>query len=207
MKHSCELTLAIDAAVAGGSLSLIQGTVEVANWIGSANVSRAETILSNVDSILATSMLSARVINLVAVSVGPGSFTGIRLGMATSLGLATGLGVGIANESALKAMAFQRLGHNKLIVAVPSGRRRVCYQMFDTSNGVIELSKPCLGQEIDFLSTVTEVYDSTFLLHEDIFEKVNAKEHAINFGKNIALAVGMVCASESPNQNKPLFLD
>ena len=73
--------LAIESAIAGGSLSLIRGDVELGNWIGRADVSRAEEILVNIDAMLTACGVSKHDLDLIAVSAGPGSFTGIRIGM------------------------------------------------------------------------------------------------------------------------------
>src|SRR5258708_18599521 len=102
-----EFTLAIESAISGGSISLLKGR-EIANWIGSSNVSKAEDLLANIDHLLAANDIALNEIDLITVSAGPGSFTGIRIGIATALGLKAGLGIAMSSESALKAIAFRQ---------------------------------------------------------------------------------------------------
>src|SRR5687768_11482102 len=135
------LVLAVEAAISGGSISLLNNGVEVGHRVGQSNVSRAEDLLGDIDEMITESERKIADIRFLAVSAGPGSFTGIRIGMATGLGLSTGLGIEMATESALKAMANDHRGHRELLVAVPTGRDTVCYQLFDTSNGVLENSR------------------------------------------------------------------
>ncbi|MEP6789475.1 MAG: hypothetical protein ABJB40_13635, partial [Acidobacteriota bacterium] len=44
--------LAIESAISGGSISLLKGLKEVANWTGTSNVSKAEDLLFNIDKML-----------------------------------------------------------------------------------------------------------------------------------------------------------
>lgn len=74
----------------------------------SARVSaqHGETLLTNVARVLASAGLEKSAIDLVAVGLGPGSFTGVRIGLATAKGLALGLArpiVGVRTSEALAA--------------------------------------------------------------------------------------------------------
>lgn len=68
--------------------------------------SQEEKLLSMVDSLLSTSKKGLKDIDLFAVGIGPGSFTGIRIGIATVSGLAYSLGKEIMGLSTLELMAF-----------------------------------------------------------------------------------------------------
>ena len=58
MKKRNTVILAIESAICGGSLSLIVDGAEVANWIGSSNVSKAEDLLLNIDTMLTRANIS-----------------------------------------------------------------------------------------------------------------------------------------------------
>jgi len=133
MNDSGQIILAIESAIAGGSISLLRSGIEVANWIGTSDVSKAEDLLVNIDEILVGRGIPAKEIDLLAVSAGPGSFTGIRIGLATALGLKNGLGVEMSSENALKAMAFMHASEGTMSAAVPVGRNAVCIQTFERS--------------------------------------------------------------------------
>src|SRR5258706_11061756 len=87
---------------------------EVALWEGGACVARernteaakhAETLLVLVDRLFALSGWSKSGIDVVVPGLGPGSFTGVRVGLATAKGIALGLGRPIVGVSGLEAMA------------------------------------------------------------------------------------------------------
>ena len=200
------LTLAIEAAISGGSLSIMEDGREIAGRIGNSSISRAEDLLADVDEMLAENGRKISDVNLVAVSAGPGSFTGIRIGMATALGLTTGLGIEMASESALRSMANDHPGYADLLVAIPVGRDTVCYQVFDTAEGITERSDPRTEKEATFLSSIPGDRERCFLLQRDLFVKSGRHRQVIDFGRNIASAVGRLCDSQPRPRAAPLFI-
>jgi tRNA threonylcarbamoyl adenosine modification protein YeaZ len=68
-------------------------------------VSRAVTLLEDLDALLRRAGASVAGVDALAVGVGPGSFTGVRIGLATARGLAFALGVPVAGVSTLEALA------------------------------------------------------------------------------------------------------
>ena len=68
-------------------------------------ISRAQTLLEDVDALLRQAGAHPRELGRLAVGIGPGSFTGVRLGLATARGLALALGVPVAGVSTLEALA------------------------------------------------------------------------------------------------------
>jgi len=67
--------------------------------------SRAATLLEDVDALLRQAGAHTRELDALAVGVGPGSFTGVRIGLSTARGLALALGVPVAGVSTLDALA------------------------------------------------------------------------------------------------------
>jgi tRNA threonylcarbamoyladenosine biosynthesis protein TsaB len=68
-------------------------------------VSRAVTLLEDVDALVRQAGARTRDIEALAVGIGPGSFTGVRVGLATARGLALALDIPIAGVSTLDALA------------------------------------------------------------------------------------------------------
>lgn len=201
------IILAIEAAVAGGSISLIQNGAEIDNWVGRSSTSRAEDLLVDIDALLARHKIAVSDLSLIAVSAGPGSFTGIRIGIATGLGLSTGSGIELASESALKAMAGLYPGNSDLISAVPAGRDTVCFQQFDTTSGnLAEAGEPQTERMSDFLRMPSDKDNSVFLLHSDLFDAAPMPSNTVDFGRNIAFAVGSICDSDPRPVTAPMFI-
>jgi tRNA threonylcarbamoyladenosine biosynthesis protein TsaB len=67
--------------------------------------SRAVTLLQDVDALLRQAGMHTRDVEALAVGIGPGSFTGVRIGLSTARGLALALGVPVAGVSTLDALA------------------------------------------------------------------------------------------------------
>jgi len=211
------LTLAIESAIAGGSLSLLDGTGrEIANWVGGdADVARAEDLLINIDGLLSSAGVSKRDLALIAVSAGPGSFTGIRIGMATALGLKNGLGIPMSSLSALEATCRTagslpagagaentQAGslRSDVVVAVPVGRNSICIQSFNIDErGVMATSEPRTIPENEI-----EKIEGTVLMHAALFAKYGSAPNAIDLGANIANAIGR--AASPGVVTEPLFV-
>lgn len=79
--------------------------------------SRAATVLEDIDALLRQASAQTRDIAALAVGIGPGSFTGVRVGLATARGLALALGVPVAGVSTLDALAAGAPGATPVIDA------------------------------------------------------------------------------------------
>ncbi len=152
-KHN-NLTLGIEAAVAGGSLSIFASDREVASFTDEQRVARAEDLLGNIDTLLASHQIDKRELSCVVVSAGPGSFTGIRIGIATAQGLGMGLNIPVLNVSLLHALAGSSSLRGDVVAQVPMGRGMVCVQGIQIeTERLIETTDPRVVSE-DMLATM-----------------------------------------------------
>ena len=131
-KRDGRLTLAIETAIAGGSISLLRDGSSIKGTAGGDSVSRAEDLLQGVDGLLAEAGIMKYDLASIAVSTGPGSFTGLRVGISTAMGLANALKIKCAGVPLFDAIATDY--DTKLAVVVPLGRSDICYRFFE--NGV-----------------------------------------------------------------------
>ncbi len=116
------LILAIDTATEVATSAL----VEDGEVLGERS-SRASTVLEDVDALLRQGGRHAGDIGAIAVGVGPGSFTGVRIGLATVRGLALALDIHAAGVSTLAALAAGVPG----ALPVVDAKRREVFTLVD----------------------------------------------------------------------------
>jgi tRNA threonylcarbamoyladenosine biosynthesis protein TsaB len=114
--------LAFDAATDAATSALVRDDV-----ILGERTSSAIRILEDADELLREAELDQADIDAVAVGTGPGSFTGLRIGLAVARGLAFALGVPVAGVSTLAALAAGAPG----AVPVVDARRREIFVLVD----------------------------------------------------------------------------
>jgi len=100
--------LAVDTATEASSVALLSGE-ELISRHAEGGLSHARQILGMVEAVLAEAQISLSMLDGIAASIGPGSFTGVRISVAVAQGLAFGAGLRVAPVSTLEALAFQAM--------------------------------------------------------------------------------------------------
>src|SRR2546423_10199763 len=116
------LTLAFDTATHVATSALVDD-----GEVLGERVSRAQTLLEDVDALLRQGGAHPRDLDVLAVGVGPGSFTGVRIGLAAAQGLALSLDLRGGGVSTLAALAAGAPGALPVIDA----RRREVFTLLD----------------------------------------------------------------------------
>jgi tRNA threonylcarbamoyladenosine biosynthesis protein TsaB len=111
------LILAFDTATESATSALVDD-----GEVLGERVSRASTLLGDVDALLRQAGAHPRDLDALAVGTGPGSFTGIRIGLAVARGLGLALGVPAAGVSTLDALAAGAVG---AVPVIDAKRREV----------------------------------------------------------------------------------
>ncbi|HYS77734.1 MAG TPA: tRNA (adenosine(37)-N6)-threonylcarbamoyltransferase complex dimerization subunit type 1 TsaB [Candidatus Dormibacteraeota bacterium] len=135
--------LGIDTATGPGSTALARPGEVIARERLDERGWHARDLLTRVDRMLAGAGVATRDLTGIAVTVGPGSFTGVRIGMATAKGLAYSLNVGLGGLSTLEALARGvpwggQERPRRLCVAIAAGRGEVYAALFRIEGG-----EPC----------------------------------------------------------------
>lgn len=128
------LILSIETATLAGSVALSEGTNILASLRGDNQTSHSNTLLSDIDSVLNRTGRTLNEVELFAVAVGPGSFTGLRIGIATVKGLAFTLKRACVAIPTLEAVAQSADGCERVVPVLPAGRGEVFMQLFSVSN-------------------------------------------------------------------------
>ena len=123
------LVLALDTATAAGACALVRD----GSLLGERTSVRPASVLAAAEELLAAAGLSPPDLDGVVVGTGPGSFTGLRLGLAAARGLALALGVPLAGVSTLAALAAGAPG----AVPVIDARRREIFALLGGEPAVL----------------------------------------------------------------------
>lgn len=125
------VVLAFDTAASACSAAVGRGETVLAHERREMRHGHAEALLPMIDRVMATAGLAAADIDVVAVSVGPGGFTGIRAGLATARGLALAAPapiIGVTSFAAVAALVAK--AGAALLVALDSRREDFYVQLF-----------------------------------------------------------------------------
>ncbi|MCR5025786.1 MAG: tRNA (adenosine(37)-N6)-threonylcarbamoyltransferase complex dimerization subunit type 1 TsaB [Lachnospiraceae bacterium] len=119
--------LAIDSSALPLSVAILKDDVMLAEYTITLKLTHSETLMPVLDDVLKRTGVEPEDIDAFATAGGPGSFTGLRIGSATVKGLADALGVPVISVPTLKAMAYNVLCRDSLIVPMMDARRRNVY--------------------------------------------------------------------------------
>ncbi|HXC90827.1 MAG TPA: tRNA (adenosine(37)-N6)-threonylcarbamoyltransferase complex dimerization subunit type 1 TsaB, partial [Stellaceae bacterium] len=128
------LILALDAAGGGCSAAVVAGDEVLGLRHAAMMHGQAEALLPLVDEAMRASGLTVAALDLVAVTTGPGSFTGIRVGLAAARGIALAANLpllGVTGFEAAAAGAEAAMDGCCLVVALESRRADLYVQLFD----------------------------------------------------------------------------
>jgi tRNA threonylcarbamoyladenosine biosynthesis protein TsaB len=112
------IILAVDTTTSTGSVALLKETNLIAEVNIDSSSTYSERLLPAVDFLLKTNKMSIQDIDGFAVAVGPGSFTGIRIGLSTVKSFSFASGKPVAGVSGLKALA-EKLRHSQAHLLCP----------------------------------------------------------------------------------------
>lgn len=121
------LILALDSTAVVASVALCRDETPIASFHIKNGNTHSETLLPMVETVLKTAGFSVNDIDLFACSVGPGSFTGVRIGVATIKGLAFGKNKPCIGVSTLEALALNAVPFDGIICPVMNARRGQVY--------------------------------------------------------------------------------
>ena len=119
--------LGLDTATWTASVGLIDGDTELAERSQTVTGSHAGTLLPMIEETLAAAGIGLRDLELLAVSVGPGSFTGLRIGLSVTKGLAWANGIPVVGVPTLEALASVAAPRPGFICPVLDARKREVY--------------------------------------------------------------------------------
>ena len=128
------LILSLETATLGGNVWLGRGKFQLAARNGDPQVSQSNSLLSDINDCLAEAEVSLTDVDMLACASGPGSFTGLRIGIATLKALAATLNRPCVGIPTLHAVAHSAGSSMATVALLPAGRGELFTQMFSVSS-------------------------------------------------------------------------
>ena len=204
--------LAFETSAKAGSVALTDGSTLLAESYQNTGLTHSQTLLTMAEDMLKSCGLRPQDVDAVAVAEGPGSFTGVRIGVAAAKGFAWGGEKPCVGVSTLEAMALTLGVYRGYVLPVMDARRSQVYNaLFYAENG--KLIRKCedraislaeLGEEIKNLSApIFLVGDGSVLCYNTLKEAVPGlvmpPEHRMHQrASGVALAAAAKLAAGAP---------
>ena len=151
------IVLGIDTATRFSDVAIVRDGAVIAEARGDAQ-GRGTDLLVLVDRVCADATLSPRELDAVAIGAGPGSFTSLRIGMATAKGIAFAAGKPLWAVSSLAALAEPAPGER--VAAVLDARRGEVYAGVFTVDGVVGEPRTMPPDQVAALGATRHVGDA-----------------------------------------------
>ena len=158
------LLLAFETSAKAGSVALHDGTKLLGESYCNTGMTHSQTLMTMAEDLLKNCGHTPQDVTAVAVAAGPGSFTGVRIGVAAAKGFAWGLDIPCHGVSTLEAMALNLGVHSGYVLPVMDARREQVYTaMFHAVDGKLE--RKCQDRAL----AIADLYEEIKNLSEPIF--------------------------------------
>lgn len=132
------LILAVETSTRAGSVSLARGVEVLSAGSGDGASSHSTDLIENIERVLREGNAKLSDIDLFAITVGPGSFTGLRIGLATVKACAVCVQKPCAPVSTLAAIAHAAGDSERTVSILPAGRGEVYAQAFSVRGEIVQ---------------------------------------------------------------------
>lgn len=152
------MLLSVDSSAVTASVALTDGEKVVKSEFINAGLTHSETLLPMIKRVM--DGYSFDELEAIAVTAGPGSFTGVRIGVATVKGLAFNRNIPCISVSVLEAIAHNFRDEYCVVCAVMDARRMQFYNaLFEVKNGMVNRLCADRAISIDDLRKELSAYD------------------------------------------------
>ena len=160
--------LAFETSAKAGSVALLENGKLLGENYQNTGLTHSQTLMSMAEALLAHCGLSVKDLEAVAVAAGPGSFTGVRIGVAAAKGLAWGGEKPCYGVSTLEAMALNLGVYEGVVCPVMDARRSQVYNaLFSAEGGVLTRLQPDRAISLEDLGKELKNYEKPIFLVGD----------------------------------------
>ncbi|MEV7477071.1 tRNA (adenosine(37)-N6)-threonylcarbamoyltransferase complex dimerization subunit type 1 TsaB [Streptomyces halstedii] len=199
------LLLALDTATPAVTVALHDGDRVVAET-GRIDARRhGELLLPAVDRVLAEAGLGLDAVTDVAVGVGPGPYTGLRVGLVTAAAFGSALSVPVHGVCTLDGLAYAAGVEGPFAVATDARRKEVYWARYEDAR--TRTGGPCVDRPADIAGQLAglPVVGAGALLYPEAFPDARGPEH-VRAGALASLAAERLAAGEELLPPQPLYL-
>lgn len=161
--------LSIDSSAKTASVAVTDGSTLLSECFVNAGLTHSRTLMPMIDNALGQADMKIDDIDAFCVNAGPGSFTGIRIGVAAVKGLALASSKPCAGVSTLESIAYNFIDENAVICAAMDARCNQVYSaLFSIENGVI--TRLCEDYAVpisELADEIKKISDKTVILAGD----------------------------------------
>jgi tRNA threonylcarbamoyladenosine biosynthesis protein TsaB len=196
-------TAGVDCAAAVYDSDGDRVLAEITDTIGKGH---AEHLIALIDRVLDKAGFGLEAVERIAVTIGPGSFTGIRVGVAAARGFALSLGipaVGVATLAVIAADHQRKSPGRAVLVAMDAKRGEVYLQAFDADGAALEDARALLIGEAQSLASS---FDGDVAGSAAPFLRGEAVVEPITNNFPIAAVARLGAAMVPGEKPKPLYL-
>ncbi|MDX3851276.1 tRNA (adenosine(37)-N6)-threonylcarbamoyltransferase complex dimerization subunit type 1 TsaB [Streptomyces sp. AK02-01A] len=171
------LLLAVDTATPAVTVALHDGTSVLAAESQVDARRHGELLLPAVDRVLAVAGLALDAVTDVVVGVGPGPYTGLRVGLVTALTFGSALGVPVRGLCTLDGLAYGAEAEGPFVVATDARRKEVYWARY--ADARTRLTEPAVDRPADIADQVAGLpaVGAGALLYPGVFADARGPEH------------------------------
>jgi tRNA threonylcarbamoyladenosine biosynthesis protein TsaB len=197
------LMLSLETATRAGSIAVSRGESILISAVGDPELSHSNDLLSLIRTALEDAKISLREIDVFAASVGPGSFTGLRIGLATLKSFAATLARPCVGVPTLEAIAYSAGASGITLAMLPAGRGEVFAQLFsvDGEGNVYQFAAPVhlppdkLQDQLASIPSSLTLTGEGAKLHAELFRE-RALAEGIEYIENLEATRGAVAEGQ-----------
>lgn len=194
---------ALDAASKTASVAIMQNDCLIYESYLSNGLTHSETLMPLVENAFKITGLGPADIQLYAVNAGPGSFTGLRIGMALIKGMAMPHNTLCAGVSTLESMAYTFSGEGRVICSLNARRGQVYYAVFDIVNGhITRICEDTAAVASDLIQYATpNIYlmgDGADIVQDALGSEFSSKLYQPHLMQGRAFGVALCGAKQEP---------
>lgn len=203
------MLLSMDSSAVTASVALTDGDEIIKSEFVNSGLTHSETLLPMITRVMDGRKYSE--LDGIAITAGPGSFTGVRIGVATVKGLAFNDDIPCYSVSTLEAIAYNFVDENAVVCAVMDARRMQFYNaLFRVQNGKVERLCDDRAISIEDLRNELKRYDKVLIAGDGAklcFQNIELENCTLADDDRIYQnAVGVAKAAQNKNAISPKAL-